>query len=246
MMQQIRSEFRKIKTTRSAVALLVGMLALSGLAMWATVKNASPDELATALSSPEVLAAVVVAVPIFVLVLGVRSFTDEIRHGSIVPTFLATPARTRVLGAKLFVIAVTSAGFALAALGLGIGITVAFLASEGIAVPLAAGSLAALAGKVVFVAALWSALGVAIGALVRHQVAAIVGALAWVLVAESMIALVAPGAVAYLPGHAATAAVGMATDPTLLSPAMGAVVLAGWAAGAAGLAAAAITRRDVA
>ena len=37
----------------------------------------------------------------FVLILGLRSFTDEFRFGSIVPTLLANPDRRRVLVAKL-------------------------------------------------------------------------------------------------------------------------------------------------
>ncbi len=44
-------------------------------------------------------------VPVFVLVLGVRAYTDEARHGSIVPTLLASPDRRRVVAAKLVVVA---------------------------------------------------------------------------------------------------------------------------------------------
>ena len=76
-------------------------------------------------------------IPVFVLILGIRSFTDEFRHGSVVPTFLATPERRRVLVAKFVVIAGTAAAFTIASLSFGTGLAMAFLAAKGISAPVA-------------------------------------------------------------------------------------------------------------
>ena len=54
-------------------------------------------------------------VPAFVLVLGIRSYTDEARHGSVVPTLLSTAVRLRVVGAKAVVVGGAALVFAVAA-----------------------------------------------------------------------------------------------------------------------------------
>ena len=243
MIDTIRSEFLKIRTTRTAGGLLVGLLLLAGLALWAMIANATPAELATGLASTQVLVAVLVAIPAIVLVLGIRSFTDEVRHGSIVPTFLATPDRRRVLAAKVIVIAATSAAFALVAMAFGVAVVIAYLSTQGIPSAVAWGAIASTTGKVLVITALWSTIGVAVGAVIRHQVAAIVGALGWLLIGESLVSSIVPGPARWLPGQAGVIALGI--DPQT-SAILGAVVFAGWAAVAVTAAAISLMRRDVA
>ena len=243
MIDTIRTEFLKIRTTRTAGGLLVGLLLLAGLALWAMIATATPAELATGLASTQVLVAVLVAIPAIVLVLGIRSFTDEVRHGSIVPTFLATPDRRRVLAAKVIVIAATSAAFALVAMAFGLAVVIAYLSTQGIPYAVAWGAIASMTGKVLVITALWSTIGVAVGAVIRHQVAAIVGALGWLLIGESLVSSIVPGPARWLPGQAGVIALGI--DPQT-SAILGAVVFAGWAAVAVTAAVISLTRRDVA
>jgi hypothetical protein len=242
MIDTIRSEFLKIRTTRTAGGLLVGLLLLAGLALWGTMANATPAELATALTSTQVLVAVLVAIPAIVLVLGIRAFTDEVRHGSVVPTFLATPDRRRVLAAKIIVIAATSAAFALIALAFGIAVVIAYLFTQGISSTIAWGAIASLTGKVLVITALWSTIGVAVGVVIRHQVAAIVGTLGWLLIGESLVSSIVPGPARWLPGQAGVIAFGI--DPQT-STILGAIVFAGWAVVATTVAALSLTRRAV-
>lgn len=242
MMDTIRSEFLKLRTTRTAGGLLIGLLLLVGLAMWGTLANASPADLGVALSTTQVVTGVLVVIPVFVLVLGIRSFTDEVRHGSIVPTFLATPDRRRVLGAKLIVIAAVSSVFTIAALGLGIGAAAVYFTAQGISLAIAWGAFASLIGKALVLSVLWATLGVAVGAVIRHQVAAIAGTLAWLLVGEALIVAIAPQPGRWLPGQAGAIALGI--DPAT-SAITGALALAAWAIGGAVLAGATLTRRDV-
>jgi ABC-2 type transport system permease protein len=243
MIDTIRTEFLKIRTTRTAGGLLVGLLLLAGLALWGMIANATPAELATGLASTHVLIAVLVAIPVIVLVLGIRSFTDEVRYGSIVPTFLATPDRRRVLAAKVIVIAATSTAFALVTMAFGVAVAIAYLSIQGIPSAVAWGAIASMTGKVLVITALWSTIGVAVGAVIRHQVAAIVGAMGWLLVVESLLSSIVPGPARWLPGQAGVIALGI--DPQT-SATLGAVVFAGWAAVAVTAAAISLTRRDVA
>jgi len=242
MIDTIRSEFLKVRTTRTAGGLFAGLLLLAGLAMWGTLANATPEELGIALSSTQVIIGVLVVIPVFVLVLGIRSFTDEVRHGSIVPTFLATPDRRRVLGAKLIVIAGISAVFTITALGLGIGAAAGYFTTQSIPLAVAWGAFATLIGKALILSALWATIGVAVGAVVRHQVAAIVGTLAWLFVGEALIVAIAPQVGRWLPGQAGAFALGI--DPAT-SALTGMLVLGAWAIGGALLAGATLTRRDV-
>ena len=242
MIDTIRSEFLKIRTTRTAGGLFAGLLLLAGLAMWGTLANATPAELGLALSSTQVITGVLVVIPVFVLVLGIRSFTDEVRHGSIVPTFLATPDRRRVLGAKLIVITAISAVFTIAALGLGIGAAAGYFATQSISLAIAWGAFAVLMGKALVLSALWATIGIAVGAVIRQQVAAIVGTLAWLFVGEALVVSIAPQVGKWLPGQAGALALGI--DPAT-SAVTSALVLAAWAIAGTLIAGATLSRRDV-
>jgi hypothetical protein len=134
MTDAIRSEFRKLRTTRTAFGLLTGVVALTALALWGALSGASHAELAEGLSSPYGYAGVLIIVALFVLVLAIRAYTDEVRHGSVVPTFLATPNRLHLLAAKIAVVTAAAAVFAVAALAAGSGVIAWYLSAHGFAV----------------------------------------------------------------------------------------------------------------
>ena len=60
-------------------------------------------------------------------------YTDEARHGSIVPTLLAIPERRRVIAAKLVVVAGAAAVFAVVATVVGAGFGAIWFAAHGTA-----------------------------------------------------------------------------------------------------------------
>ena len=88
-------------------------------------------------------------------------------------------------------------------------------------------------------------IGVAVGAVVRYQVPAVVGALIWVLVVENLGAGLLGQAGSYLPGQAAHALASASQAGTLLAPAIGALVLGGYALLAMVAATVRMTRADV-
>jgi len=242
----IHSEWLKQRSTRTAIGLFV---ALVGLVLLAVLLHSllPAEELGSAriqlmlLGRGEFLGALLAAL------LGALSITAEIRHGTIRPTFLFSPRRARVIAAKVSVSIAIGAGLGLVAGAVAVSAGTLALRARGIdlqvdgtdQVLLVAGSGAA--------AALWAAIGVGIGALVRHQVPALVGICGWLLFVEGLLAgdLVGLGDVGrLLPGSAAAAISGQ--DPgTLLEPVGGLVLLAAYAAAAALVGAFAISRRDV-
>jgi hypothetical protein len=94
-------------------------------------------------------------------------------------------------------------------------------------------------------AALWATIGLGIGALVRNQVATLVGLCAWMLLVENLLLPFVPDAGRFTPGAAGLALAGSIADK-LLSPTPAAFALVLYAAAAATTGWLATLRRDVA
>jgi ABC-2 type transport system permease protein len=244
---QLRAELLKQRSTRAALGLFATML---GLVLLAVLLHALPlaaehvdstSEQLMVLGRGEFLAA------LFAALLGALSMTSEIRHGMIRPTFLVSPRRGRIVAAKVCVSTLIGAGFGLAASALATGVGTAALRARGIDVRLDGGDYALLLAGSAPAAALWAAIGVGIGAVVRHQVPTVVGISAWLLFIEGLLVgdVTGVGDVGrFAPGAAAAAITGQ--DPeTLVAPAVGLVLLALYAAAAALAGSLATTRRDV-
>src|SRR5438093_1022889 len=91
-------------------------------------------------------------------------------------------------------------------------------------------------------AALWATIGLGIGALVRNQVATLIGLCAWILLIENLLQFV-PGVARYAPGAAGLA---LAGRPDELPAAAGVLVLVLYALAASAGGWLATLRRDVA
>jgi ABC-type transport system involved in multi-copper enzyme maturation permease subunit len=184
---------------------------------------------------------------LFAALLGAMSITSEIRHGTIRPTFLVSPRRGQVIGAKVVAGVLLGAVFGLAACGLAAGIGTAALRARGIPIRLDGGDYALLVAGGTAAAALMAVIGVGVGALIRHQVPALIGICAWLLFVEGLLI----GDVAdvrrygrFAPGAAGQALSGQFRG-VLLGAAAGGLVLAVYAVGATIVGWLATTRRDV-
>jgi len=76
--------------------------------------------------------------------------------------------------------------------------------------------LVVVALLVLAAAALWAALGVGIGALVRNQVGALVGLCAWMFLVESISSSFVPGFGRLMPGGAGIALAGNTDKPSII------------------------------
>ena len=184
---------------------------------------------------------------LFAGLLGAMSITSEIRHGTIRPTFLVTPQRARVLAAKILGSMFFGAAFGLIATALAVGVGSAALATRGIESQLDAGRDALFLAGGTAAGALWAAIGVGLGAVVRSQVPTLIGICAWLLFVEGLLVgdVAGVGEVGrFAPGAAAAAISGQDPDK-LLAPAVGLVLLVLYASAAAVTGALATARRDV-
>jgi ABC-2 type transport system permease protein len=244
MRNQIASEVGKLTSTRSIYAMLAGLVAIVAIGVVATTTDGEPGSLIAPLEHQVFLNVSLTIAPLFGLLLGLRSFTDEFRFGSIVPTLLASPVRRRVLGAKLVATAAAGVALSLAAVAISIAVGVPILAVKGIEITWSTGALALVVGRLIGATVLWTAIGVGLGLAVKHQVAAIAGALVWILAAEGILSGLVPNVAKYFPGAAGFAVVGI-NPAELLTPGLGALLLGAYAVVAIAAGGFLMQRRDI-
>jgi ABC-2 type transport system permease protein len=243
----LRAELLKQRSTRTGAGLFAAMVGLVLLAVLLHSFGLPAQDLGGAHLQLMVLGRGEFLGVLFAALHGAMSITAEIRHGTIRPTFLVSPRRGRVVAAKVLVGIVIGTGFGLVAGSVATAVGTAALRARGIDVQLEMRDYVLLVVGSAGAAALWAAIGVGVGALVRHQVPTLVGICAWLLFVEGLLAGDAGGLGdlgRLLPGAAASAISGQ--DPgTLLAPALGLILLALYAAAAALGGSFAISRRDV-
>lgn len=243
MMAQSRAELLKLRSTRTTAGLVLTTIAL--VVLFALLTGLVSKVVAiSGVDNQRNLLGVGGLAAVLAALAGALLVTGEYRFGTIRPTFLFTPRRSRVLGAKY--VAGLLAGLVFGAIGeaLSLGIGAAVLSGRGVTFDLSGGQVTLLILGTLAGTALWGMIGVAVGAIVRNQVAAVVGLLAWVFVVENLLFGLVPSVGRYMPGQAAQALAGL-NAPHALSPAAGGGVLVAWTAALAVVAFALMARRDV-
>jgi ABC-2 type transport system permease protein len=240
----LRAELIKIATTPTAIGLAAGGAAVAALGAFSTIMSGQPAELNRPLHEQTFFLLASINLSLFAVVLGIRGFTDEFRHAMIVHTLLVAPSRARVVAAKTVVLAAAGAALATVAQVSMLAVAIPLGQGKGVEVTVGTADLAAMGGLMA-ASALWATIGAAVGAIVRHQVAAVVGALLWVLLAENLGAGPLGQASRYLPGQAGHGLATASQAGTLLAPAAGALVLGAYALLAVAVATARLTRSDI-
>lgn len=174
---------------------------------------------------------------IFPLLIGTLLVTNEFRHKTLTPTFLATPRRGIALAGKVVAGAVMGVLYAVIALVSTVGPGAALLAVFDIDPQLASGDTWAMLGRIVIAFVLWVLIGVGVGTLVRNQVAAVVGVISFTQFIEPILRTVAgfvdgvADAARFLPGATSDILVGASFYSTLGAEAGSTSTLEWWAGG---------------
>lgn len=191
--------------------------------------------------------------------IGTIAITAEYRHRTIGTTFLTVPRRGRVLLAKLAIYSLLGLLYGIVAAVASGSALVGAAALRGVDVGLTGEQLAITLAQLAVASAVYMVLGVAIGALARHQLLAIGVVLGYFYFLENVLMLV-PGVNAlypFLPGGATasltrftflTDTIGeqtMLASAPLTSPAAGAAILVAYALVATAIAIIAPLRRDL-
>ena len=207
LLNAIAAEFAKILTTRLwwilALVLFgyIGLLAGGLAALFSGIQSSaiSPD---VAVTTGGVIPDVTILPPliysfassvgyVFPVLIGALATTGEFRHQTLTPTFLASPRRGHVLGAKVVALFVVGGFFGVVALAASVGIGAPAMNAFDVDPMLADAATWWLIGRTVLAMGLWAIIGVGLGVLVPSQVASIVIVLAFTQFVEPLLRLAA-------------------------------------------------------
>lgn len=243
MIDLIKSETRKLFSTKTPWWLLAGMAFFAGPGVFLAGQS-TPESLSQPLHEQVWFFITAGFTRLLVLILGIRAITDEFRHGTIVPTVLAAPQRWRVVAAKSVVVAVVGVVFTLIAQVVMLAVSGALISFNGADLTLTDRTVTALIGMAL-AGGLWAMIGTALGTILRRQVIAVVGALMWLLPGGGIEEIIRSqfGAFAdYLPGNMGMV---LSLSPPKAPLATAAAVLLGFTAAAVAGGIALMRARDV-
>ena len=243
-----RAELRKLITTRTALITLAIAIALSVISVVVAAANAGQHgtpALGTDGGTYEMLKVGVVSC-MAMIVLGIIAAGGEYRHKTIIQAMLITPSRAALVAAKAIAIAI--AGVVLAGLTFGVSLATAVgeLYAHGVH-HLPSGTAGLFAASVA-AAVLFGLIGVALGYITRSTVAAVVGAVGWVLFVEfAILHTLAPHLAKWLIiGSALALTSPPAHGSATLTPIAAVAVLGAYTIALLAVATGSVLRRDVA
>ena len=207
MIRLLNSELIKLRTTRTAWVLLLVALALELTLLVLRLAVLEDSDLGTGTDQRQLLAATTLSL-IFLLSLSIVNGAGEHRHHTISASYLIAPDRWRVLTAKAIAHALLGLAFGVIAAILVGAIGIAWLSARGIDLTLDGSDVVTVVVGWTIASALAGVLGIGIGALVRNQPAALVGALVVLLIIEPTIGALVEGSATWLPFGAALALAG--------------------------------------
>jgi ABC-type transport system involved in multi-copper enzyme maturation permease subunit len=248
--RMIRAEVLKVRTTRLWLGLAIGGAGVVTLATIAVLAVAGTAQGLTQglgpISGVDDVQKLVwngAAMSFFAVVLAATMATGEHRYGTIGGTYLATPSRADVIGAKVLASIPLGAAYGLAGGVLPVLIGVLWFAAKGGRLPFGAGVPIAI-GEVVLQCAYGAALAVCVGAAIRSQLVAILGLLGWTFVVEPLATALVPALKPWAPFTGVQGSFGP-PDPILFGHAAAALVMVLYVASALCAAVLLERRRDV-
>ena len=239
----LQAELLKLRTTRTFFALIGSALVLSLVLLVLNTlltDQFSEDDVRTAFSGD--------FTGVFILLLGAMGMAGEWRHRTITSTILAAPDRLKLIAAKTisYAIAGVVVSFVVTASLMLVG-TIILSSRDQTTLDLA--TLIDIMWRNLVVAAYFGAIGVAVGAIVRSQVAAIIGLILFPLVVELTLFGLVPDVAKYSPINGVTSGISNVdtddSDIDVLAPGVAALVMFGWVAVLFAAGAALLNRRDL-
>lgn len=160
-----------------------------------------------------------------VAIAGIIGMAGDWRAGQASQTFLSTPQRWRVVAARTVIYLGVGAVYGVAAAAAATAAAWGWYGANGVTLPLGRSAVWLTLLGCIAVAVLFGPLGVALGAIVRNQTAAVVGALGWMVLVEPALFQASPSVFRWLPTMASFSLRNMPSDDFLPVVPAAAVVL---------------------
>jgi ABC-2 type transport system permease protein len=246
----LRAEVRKLTTTQVWLWMIILAVGLTLLVTSLTAAFTDTDVDGQPIEG--VLQAAVSFGYVIAAVLGVIGVTGEYRHLTVTPTFLSVPRRGTVIGAKLALYLLTGLIIGVLCVAAAALVGSVWMGARGIDVDLGSDAAVRIMVGGVITVAIFGIIGVGVGALIRNQVAAVVGLILYLFLIEGILSAIpkVQEAYPYLPGGAATALISSAETSDgigvdLLEPWQGGLLLVVYGLAFAIIGSLLTVRRDV-
>lgn len=236
---------RKLTTTKMPWGFLAVLIVLAGLdaavVAFATDMDGSKRFLATAADQQSLMAFAFNAM-LGTALFGTIAVAREYGHGTVVPTYLSCPRRSRAVTAQLAAVLVGGAVLAFIGQALIIAAVALALPSTGYGFLLSAGAVARLLAAAALAGAVGAVLGAGLGAVIRNLGGAVTTAVLVLFVIPPLAVQLVNGAASWIPATLFAVISGVSTEVTLAAALM---AVTAWALIPAAAGLIAVQRRDV-
>ena len=249
MKHLIQAELLKLRTTRSFWLYIVTAIAFVPVTVALAVTGAGQDGSMPLASSDGVRNVIGSAAGggVVLLLIGIYVMAGEFRHNTATSTFLITPDRRQVVGAKLAASAFVGFVVGLAASVVTLAVALPWLSAKEVELTAHTGDIVVVLLGVLLATTLSPIVGVGFGALVPNQTVAVTAALLWITTVEGLAVSFRPEIGRWLPGGASSALTETATVNGGLLPIWGgALLFAAYGLAFAAAGSRLVLRRDVA
>ena len=215
MSRLIRSELRKLSSTKMPLAFVCALVAIAALNAFAVIAgtdmDGSKDFIATGADQQSLMAFAFNAF-LGAGLFGAIAVAREYAHNTVVPTFLASPRRHRAVLAQLAAVALGGCVLSLIGVGLTVAAVAAALTTTDYAFLVAAGDVVRVIAAAGFAGAAGAVLGAGIGAVVRNVGGAVTLTVFTFMVAPPLIVQLASGTGSWMPANLANVISGTVDD----------------------------------
>lgn len=241
----VRSEIRKLTTTRMPIAFLAVLAALAALNAALVVWGADADGTQTFLSTAADQKSFIAFSANSIMIAGLFGATAVARgfgHGTVVHAYLASPKRHRAVLAQITAVALGGAAMGLAGSLMTAAAVAATLPTTEYSFLVSVDDMVRLIAASSFAGMVGAVLGGGIGAVVRNTGGAVTGAVLALVIAPPLVVQIAAGAGSWIPPTLANVTSGVSSEVALPAAI---VALACWAGIPALAGFVSIMRRDV-
>ena len=241
----VRAEIRKLTTTKMPWGFLAVLVVIAGLdaavVAFGTDMDGSKAFIATAADQQSLMAFAFNAM-LGTALFGAIAAAREYGHGTVVPTFLTCPRRTRAVLAQLAAMLCAGAALALAGQTLIIAAVALALPSTQYSFMVPAGDVTRLLAASALAGAIGAVLGAGLGAVIRNLGGAVTTAVLVLFVIPPMAVQLFNDAASWIPTSLFAVISGVSTDVSLWAAL---VAVTAWALVPAGAGLMAVERRDI-
>ena len=248
MTDLVRAELLKLRTTRTFWWTVAAALVFVPVSVAIAISGpGGPD--APTLDSTEGFRNVIGASSsggILMILIGIFAMAGEFRFNTITSTFLITPDRKRVVGAKLIATGLVGVAVGVVASALCLAVALPWLSARHVSLGNHIADIVIVVLGGIASTALGGVVGVALGSVLVNQTLAIAFTLVWMLLVENMLTTLRPGVGRWFPGGAANAVSGISpADGSLLPIWAAALLLLAYAGVFSTLGGRFVIRRDI-